>query len=242
MAVVHGNAERAHESYLLARKLYEKESFPEAERMLEKIAAAEPLYADVFNKLGVIYHQRGAFGRAAKAFERALELNPRYTEAALNLAVTYNNLGRYEKAHAAFRSAARFTQTGPGALDPFIRGKLANQHADLGDIYFDLGLHAEAVEEYRKAVDLGPKFADVKTKLAVALREKGEYESALREFQDALKINPKYMPAYLHLGLTYYMRGLVDRAARVWRTALKANPGDTSVRVYLEFIRARQKT
>src|SRR5512139_347880 len=162
MAVAHRDAERIHESYLLARKLYEKENFPEAEQMFEKLASEAPFFADVFNKLGVIYHQRGAFGRAAKAFEKALELNPRYTEAALNLAVTYNNLGRYEQASAAFGRAAGFSQAGPGALDPFIRGKLANQHADLGDIYFDLGLHGEAVSEYRKAVDLGPKFADLR--------------------------------------------------------------------------------
>lgn len=232
--------EQVHESYLLARKLYEKGSFAEAEKLLEKLAAEAPYFADVFNKLGVIYHQRGAFGRAAKAFEKALELNPRYTEAALNLAVTYNNLGRYEKAGAAFEGAARFSQAGPGVLDPYIRGKLANQHADLGDIYADLGLHHEAAAEYRKAVELGPRFADLRTKLAVAQRESGDYDSALREFEEALKVNPKYVPAYLHLGMTYYMRGLEDRAERAWKTALKASPGDRAVQVYLEFLRERR--
>ena len=189
MAAAKPDSEHVHETYLLARKLYEKENFPEAERLLEKLSTEAPFFADVFNKLGVIYHQRGAFGRASKAFEKALELNPHYTEAALNLAVTYNNLGHYEKASTAFQNAARFTQSGTGALDPFIRGKLANQHADLGDIYFDLGLLAEAVEEFRKAVHLGPKFADLRTKLAVALREKGDFDAALVEFQEALKVN-----------------------------------------------------
>jgi tetratricopeptide (TPR) repeat protein len=241
MAAAKPDSEQVHETYLLARKLYEKENFAEAEKLLERLSTEAPFFADVFNKLGVIYHQRGAFGRAAKVFEKALELNPRYTEAALNLAVTYNNLGRYEKASAAFQNAARFTQTGTGALDPFIRGKLANQHADLADIYFDLGLLAEAIEEYRKAVNLGPRFADLRTRLAVALREHGDFESALVEFQEALKVNPKYVPAYLHLGVTYYMRGLIDRAVRVWKTALKASPNDKSVQVYLEFIKEQQK-
>src|SRR5512137_922781 len=154
MAEAKPDYEQIHETYLLARKLYEKENFAEAEKLLEKLSQDAPFFADVFNKLGVIYHQRGAFGKAAKAFEKALELNPKYTEASLNLAVTYNNLGRYEKANQAFQNAARVTQSGAGGLDPFIRGKLANQHADLGDIYADLGLHGEAVEEYRKAVHL----------------------------------------------------------------------------------------
>lgn len=241
MAAVKPDSDQIHETYLLARKLYEKDNFAEAEKLLEKLATEAPFFADVFNKLGVIQHQRGAFGRASRAFEKALELNPRYTEAALNLAVTYNNLGHYEKASATFKNAARFTQAGSGTLDPFIRGKLANQHADLGDIYFDLGLLAEAVEEYRKAVYLGPKFADLRTKLAVALREKGDFDAALVEFQEALKVNAKYVPAYLHLGVTYYMRGLIDRAVRVWKTALKASPNDKSVQVYLEFIKELQK-
>ena len=89
--------------------------------------------------------------------------------------------------------------------------------------------------------NLGPKFADLRTKLAVALREKGDFDAALVEFQEALKVNAKYVPAYLHLGVTYYMRGLIDRAVRVWKTALKASPNDKSVQVYLEFIKEQQK-
>lgn len=234
-------SENIHETYLLARKLYDKENFQEAEKLLEKLARKAPFFADVFNKLGVIYHQRGAFGKATKAFEKALELNPRYTEASLNLAVTYNNLGRYEEASGTFQKAARFAGTAPDTLDPFIRGKLANQHAALANIYYDLGLFDEAIEEYRKAVDLGPRFADIRSKLAIAYRERGDFDLALKEFQEALKVNSKYIPAYLNLGVTYYMRGMVDRAIRVWKTALKASPDDKAVQVYLEFIKDRHK-
>jgi tetratricopeptide (TPR) repeat protein len=97
------------------------------------------------------------------------------------------------------------------------------------------------VEEYRKAVEMGPKFADVRTKMAIAYREKGDFDKALEEFKEALKVNSKYIPAYLHLGVTYYMRGLVDHAIRVWKTALKASPDDKSALVYLEFIKDRKQ-
>ena len=229
-----------HETYLLARKLYEKENYDEALKLLEMLATEAPFFADVFNKLGVIYHQRGHFGKATKAFEKALDLNPRYTEASLNLAVTYNNLGRYDDAGETFSKAARFAQGTQGALDPFIKGKLANQHADLADIYFDLCLYDEAIDEYVKAVGLGSDFADLNTKLAIAYRERGDFEAALEKFQDALKSNVSYVPAYLHLGVTYYMRGLVDKAVEVWQAALKADPEAKEAKVYLEFIRDRQ--
>jgi tetratricopeptide (TPR) repeat protein len=230
-----------HETYLLARKLYEKENYDEALELLETLAVEAPFFADVFNKLGVIYHQGGAFGKATRAFEKSLELNPRYTEASLNLAVTYNNLGRYDDASETFEKAARFAQGSQGALDPFIKGKLANQHADLADIYFDLSLYDEAIEEYRKAVALGRKFADLNTKLAIAYRERGDFDKALEQFQESLKSNASYIPAYLHLGVTYYMNGMLDKAVEVWQSALKADPDAKEVKVYLEFIKDREK-
>lgn len=235
------NKENIHETYLLARKHYEKENYEEAEKLLEKLSLEAPFFADVFNKLGVIYHQRGAFGKATKAFEKALDLNPRYTEASLNLAVTYNNLGRYEDANLTFQKAARFTQNAPDSLDPFIKGKLANQHADLADIYFDIGFYDEAIEEYRKAVGLGSNFADLHAKLASAYRERGNFEKAVEEFQEALKHNSSYMPAYLNLGVTYYINGMIDKAVEVWKSALETDPDAKEIKVYLDFIKNGEK-
>jgi tetratricopeptide (TPR) repeat protein len=233
--------EELHEAYLLARKLYDKENYGEAEKLLEDLAEKAPFFADVFNKLGVIYHQRGAFGKATRAFEKALKLNPRYTEASLNLAVTYNNLGRYDDANTTFQKAARFVQSSQDAIDPFIKGKLANQHGDLGDIYFDLGFFDEAIEEYRKAVGLGRNFADLHAKLAIAYRERGEYERAVEEFREALSCNATYIPAYLHLGVTHYMHGKLDQAIEVWQSALEADPEAKAVKVYLNFAKDRER-
>ena len=232
--------EKVHETYLLASRHFEREKYLEAEELLEKLAQDAPFFADVFNKLGFIYHQRGAFGKAVGAFEKALELNPRYTEASLNLAVTYNNLGRYEDASAVFQEAAKMAQSGQGALDPFIKGKLANQHADLGEIYFDLGLYGDAIDEYLKAVGLGKSFADLHTKLAIAYREQEDYTQAFEQFQTALKSNDKYVPAYLHLGITHYKLGEIEKAIEAWQSALEADPNAKTVKVYLESIKSHR--
>jgi tetratricopeptide (TPR) repeat protein len=232
--------EKVHEMYHLASRQFEKENYEEARRLLEKLAEEAPFFADVYNKLGFIYHQDGAFGKAAKAFEKALELNPKYTEASLSLAVTYNNLGRYEDSEAIFHKAAAEARTDQDDLDPFIKGKLANQHAALADIYFDLGLYDEATDEYRKAVGLGKSFADLHTKLAIAHREQGDFDEALKQFQAAMTINAKYIPAYLHLGITHYKRGQIDEAVAVWEKAIAVNPNARTVKVYLEFIKNRK--
>ncbi|MCK5796617.1 MAG: tetratricopeptide repeat protein, partial [Deltaproteobacteria bacterium] len=74
------------------REHYENHEFLQAEALLTQVVQDDNDFADVYNMLGVIYHDQGRFRQAQTSFERALEINPAYTEAALNLAVTYNEL------------------------------------------------------------------------------------------------------------------------------------------------------
>jgi tetratricopeptide (TPR) repeat protein len=229
------------EKYLMARKLFERENYTEAEPLLREVAEAAPFFADVFNKLGFIYHQEGGFGKAAKYFRKALEINPAYTEASLSLAVTLNNLGKYDEAREIFQKASRFAQPGPNALDPYVKGKLANMHADLASTYHDLGMAPEAIEEYRKALNLGPEFADLRTRMACAMRDLGRYEEAVAELQKAVRARPDFIPGYIQLGITYYLRGLIDLAVTEWEKALSHKPDDKSIQVYLGFMRKKKK-
>ena len=86
-------------------------------------------------------------------------------------------------------------------------------------------MNDEAIEEYKKAVKLHPKLADVHTKMGIALRNKGLIEEAIVHFSDAKRINPKYGPAWVQLGLTYYTQGLTGSAFEEWEKALQDNPG-----------------
>jgi tetratricopeptide (TPR) repeat protein len=232
-------AENTDELYMRGRDAYEKGDYAEAERNFTLVVAARP-YADVYNKLGLIYHGKGEFTKAVGAFKKALELNPSYTEVSLNLSVTLNDMGRYNEAIEVFGKAAKIAHGAPYAMDPYIKGKLANEHAKLGDIYYDLGLFGEAVEEYRKALNLRPTFVDVLTKIGIACREKGQYNEAIREFMKAKEINPKYITARINLGVTYYMKGFIDLAVAEWKDALDVSPDNTDARMYLNFVQSEQ--
>jgi tetratricopeptide (TPR) repeat protein len=227
------------EFYMRGRDAYEKGDYAEAERNFTLVVAARP-YADVYNKLGLIYHGKGEFGKAVGAFKKALELNPSYTEVSLNLSVTLNDMGKYSEANEVFGKAARIAHGAPYAVDPYIKGKLANEHAKLGDIYYDLGLFGESVEEYKKAIALRPTFVDVLTKIGIAYREKGLYNEAIREFMKAKEINPKYITARINLGVTYYMKGFIDLAVAEWKDALDVSPDNTDARMYLNFVQSDQ--
>jgi len=232
--------ENLDEIYLAGRDAFEKGDFDEAEKRFLEVVKQKP-YADVYNKLGLIFHGKGELGKAVSAFQKALEINPGYTEVSLNLAVTLNDLGRYNEASDVFAKASKIAHSGPYSIDPFIKGKLANEHARIGDIYYDLGLYGEALEEYKKAINLRPTLVDIITKIGITYREKGMYNEAIREFMKAREINPRYPAARVNLGITYYMKGFIDLAVTEWEDALKVNPENNDARMYLKFVQSEQE-
>src|SRR6185295_11354158 len=134
--------ERVKQLLVLGREHYERREYDRAEHVLRQVLEKTDRYADVYNMLAVILHEKGDFVAAERHFERAVELNPNYTEALLNLAVTYNDLGKYEAAREVYARIKR--GDGKGGLDPFARGKIANMHADLAQAYSDAGCNPEA--------------------------------------------------------------------------------------------------
>jgi len=225
---------------------FDKGDNAKAESFFLEILNLNPKFADIQNKMGIIYNRTNRLELAVQAFEKALAENPGYTEASLNLAITYSDLGKYEKAREVFERAAHFIdKTGKSAaavtsisgIDPFVKGKLADEHLRLGKMYYDLRLLDEAIEEYQKALRLSPNFADIITHLGIAYRDKGMYDDAIKEFNRARESNPKYIPARLHLGITYYSQGFYGLAEEEWREALVFDPDNSAVKTYLNFVK-----
>ena len=226
--------ENSEHLYQQGRRLFEEGRYDRAEPIFKNLIDQSPKgFADVYNKLGIIYHQRSEWERAALFFKKALDINPKYTEASLNLAVTYNDMGRYDDANEIFGKAAQVVKSEPVPIDPFIQGKLANEHALLGDQYYDLSRFDEALDEYRKALNLRPTFVDIITKIGITLREKGQFDEAIRVFMRAKELNPNYPLALVHLGVTYYMKGFIDLAMEEWEKVQEVNPKSREAKVYL---------
>src|SRR6185369_10603946 len=174
--------DRTKQLLILGREHYDRREYDRAEDVLRQVLEKTDRFADVYNMLAVILHEKGDFVAAERHFERAVALNPNYTEALLNLAVTYNDLGKYEAARSLY---ARIRRDGAeaGALDPFARGKIANMHADLAQAYADAGCRAQAIDELKKAVDLCPTYADLQTKLGTLHRDDNNLAAARRCYE-----------------------------------------------------------
>ncbi len=219
------------------REHYLAREYDRAERYLSELAREQIAYADVYDMLGVIYHQQGRLIDAETAFKEALRINPAYTEAALNLAVTLNDLGKYRDAKEIYERAMAASKNSPRHLDPFAKGKIANMHADVGAAYHAVGLYEDAVREYERALALCPKFVDIRTKLGATFREMGNIVAAVREFERVKTENPRFAGGRLHLGLSYYAQGRREEAAAEWQQVLAMAPDNKSAQMYLAMVR-----
>ncbi len=224
---------------LLAREHYDKREFDKADPLLRQIAKQTDRYADVFDMLGVIAHGQGNFTLARDWFERALVLNPNYTEAQLNLMVVLNDMGEYGEARELYgRLKKRSSQT--GAADAFVRGKIANMHADVSQAYTDVGMPLEAIHELEKAVALCPHFPDIRTRLGVLYRDAGDRTRAREQFVLAKETNPHYLQARLMLGVLHLSSGDHDEAKQEFEAVLEKDPKNTSAMMYLRVARSQE--
>lgn len=221
------------------RDHYHANEYDKAERALSPLARERHPFADVYGMLGVIYHQKGRLKEARAMLEEALRLNPGYTEAALNLAVTYNELGKYQEAKLTYeRMMASRRVGGDQQLDPFVKGKIANMHAEVAGAYDQAGQFAAAADEYRRALSLCPHFVDIRTRLGASLRAAGDLPAAEREFQTAKGDNPNLVAPRLQLGMTYYAGGRYEDAAREWREVLAMEPENKFAKLYMRLLTA----
>jgi tetratricopeptide (TPR) repeat protein len=226
--------ERTKQLLALGREHYEKREFDKADHYLRQVLdRLEDKFADVQNMLGVIAHDRGQFDEAQARFEESLAINPNYTEAALNLAVTYNDLGRYDEAKRIYTAALTKGEGTGNQLDPFVKGKIANLHAEVAQAYVDAGMPADAKHELRKAILLCPQFSDLRLKLANLYRESGDLDAAKFELEEAVGNRPRYVPAWVALGVTRLSMGDQKGAVAAWEKVLEIDPENKAAGMYL---------
>ncbi len=228
--------DRQKELLARGRELYEARDHYNAEPVLSELERSGTTFADVYDMLGVIAHQRGDLAMAEARFRKAVELNPGYTDALLNLAVTLNELRKYDEARQIFERLGNKTSTNDAVIESFARGKIANMHAELAQAYSDLGHLNEAIEQMEKAVRLCPSFADLRVKLAMFYRDAGRHEYARHELQAAVDANPKFVRAHILLGATQLTLGDKAAARTSWEEALSIEPESVRASSYLKML------
>ncbi|HEX6068342.1 MAG TPA: tetratricopeptide repeat protein [Longimicrobiaceae bacterium] len=219
------------------REAYARADYAVAVADLREVVGRQPRFADIHQLLGVCLALVGRPLEALESFDRALEINPRYVEALINRAITLHELGRYQDARASFEAAAEADlEEGVGRFPSVLATRLAHAHAQLAELYQEGGARAEAAEQLRRAVDLRPRFADIRNRLAAAYIDLGDPYAAIRELEQILAVNPNFLAARINLGLAWYRSGDREAARREWEKCLTQRPDDPHVTAYLRMV------
>lgn len=192
------------------------------EAAVTKWAEVAPKDIDAQIAHGEYLFERGRLEEAEAAYRRALDLEPTHFGARIRLGKLFRYLGRDQDAETAFRAVAnhaateeviedaeRLTWLGHAywELDGFEEAAEVFQEAirddrllveprrALGDLYLSKYQTADALTEYRLALENAPDHPDLILGIAEAYFARERNFTAQRELRRALEINPNHSAA-----------------------------------------------
>ncbi len=97
----------------------------------------------------------------------------------------------------------------------------------LGNMLMDARRFNEAVDAYRKALDIDPSNVNVRVDMGTSYRYSGMPQKAVEEFRKAVKTDPKHAYAHLNLGVVLaFDLGDTKGGIGEFETFLKLAPND----------------
>ena len=160
---------------------------------------------------------------AIEHFEQAITFDPNYALAYSGLADVYLVLPVYipNSDRVDIKARAKEAVEKALAINPY----LAEAHTSLGFIrqtfHFD---YNGAEREYRRAIELNPKYAPAYYRYSFLLMFTGRLEEALTEGRKALELEPFSLFYNHHLGLTHYYARHYDTAILIFESTLELDP------------------
>lgn len=154
-----------------------KDAMPSARRAALKALALDPNSAEAHASLGdVLFHFDRDWQGADVEYRRSIQCNPDY---ALGYH-WYSNLlaarGQHEAAHIAIMQALEID---PVSIITLVWAGVTSHLAHRFD---------EAIEHYKKALELDPHFVWAHMYMAQALEQKGNFSGALGEFETTMRL------------------------------------------------------
>jgi tetratricopeptide (TPR) repeat protein len=115
----------------------------------------------------------------------------------------------------------------------------ARAHANLGVALARQGQHGRAMDEYREALRIEPRYAEAHNNLGLALVDQHRPEEAVSHYRDAVRLKPDYTNAHVNLANLLDESGRRDEAIAHYREAIRLDPAQVLARLNLAVTLAR---
>lgn len=240
----------------IARGYLAAKNSDKALEVLDKALVIAPDVPQVHAVLGQVMERKGDDHAAERAYESAIRLDPRYHFARRRLFRLALEARDYPRAKMQVEHLIDDVPDDPEHV--FLAGLLAARRGDSdeararyreaiekagGDYpeaYFNLGRLekaagriADAVEAYKKAIELRPRYREAVNNLGLAYKSSGNLDAAEAEFRRAIAVDKGYAAAWLNLGEVLAARGDQNAAIASFERALELRPGYPAARLNL---------
>jgi tetratricopeptide (TPR) repeat protein len=208
----------------LAVAYFRAGEYEKASESLRKALARNPRSAAARHMLGKTHFMRGEFAKSAAELETALKLAPRDYDVAYTLGLAYLKQGRLIPAKQIYSRMLRQI------------GDRPQLHLIFGRAYREAVFLAEAIEEFKKAVALDPKFSRAHYYLGLTYLLKdgtSRFNDAAEEFKIALALNPDDYFANYYLGIIHLKERRLDPAISLLEKACRLQPDNPDPYFYL---------
>ena len=219
--------------------------------LLRRAVEARPEESLYWNNLAAASLSIERSQEAVDAAQKALALDPANFMAWQNLALGRRDLGLHAEAVEAFDRAAALGSLDAGSLatwgeclgalrrfaeaETVVRRAMSAATDDpgiltlLGWLLSEQGKNGEALETFRKSLDLRPEQFLAAFNYAILSLREDNVEAALRWLRRATSIDPKAAAAWKVLAIELARQGLNDEALPVAERALRLTPDDTEI-------------
>lgn len=103
----------------------------------------------------------------------------------------------------------------------------------------DGGRMGAAVDDFTRAIEIRPEFAEGWNKRATAYYLMGDLDQSLHDCDEVMRRNPNHFGALSGYGLIYVRRGELERALEYFERALAINPNMQGVQQSIDLIQYR---
>jgi tetratricopeptide (TPR) repeat protein len=213
---------------LAAYDAIQGKEFLKAERSLREALSRAPGDADVIFAVGNLARQQEQWGRAAAAYERAVKLNPTFPYAHGFLSLVDYRLG---DAQNAVTEGRYLVLDRPGDASGYKYMGLAYEASNEWD---------KSLENYQKALQLKPDYADVYYDMGIVYNDMERWDSAVAAYEKSIQLDPGRGFAYFGLGAALDGRGDLEGSINAYQKAKALMPNDLPTRQNLghEFCKA----
>ncbi|MFM6788747.1 MAG: tetratricopeptide repeat protein, partial [Microcystis panniformis] len=189
------------------------EALQQAINTLPKGEDLKEFHSSILQQQSVVYGSLENYEQALTVINQAISLVPNNPKSYIIKSGVLYDLKRYDEGLAAITQAIELA---PRAF----------WYSNRGIIYYNQQKYKLALDDFNKAIELNPNYAEAYGNRGLLYYNQQKYELALSDYDKAIEINHNYAEAYVNRGVLYRLQEKYELALADYDKAIELNRND----------------